>query len=635
MPAEKPLLTLGMAHFDDYDGAYFTIQSLRAHQGFAADELEILVVDNSPDSPAGRDLANLVRGLPNGRYVPFAEAVGTSAPRDRVFREAAADIVACTDCHVLFAPGSLRALVDWYQDQPDDCRDLVSGPMLGDDLGCYSTHFNAVWRAEMYGIWGNAWACPCRDAGDDRFDFSPLEAPDNGPISYRSLADQLPVVSAGCHHCDRPLPVTGWSGHDRALAEAGFIHLGSTHEPFEVPGMGLGFFSMRREAWPGFHPDARGFGGEELYIHAKVRAAGGKVWCHPDVRWIHRFGRPGGVRYPISREGKVRNYVLEWRELGRDLRDIHEHFVGSGWLSQTEWNKIVADPVNYKQPHQPPAAVPDHNPNLPPPGDNNLDTIFKWACDKQRDLHEHAAKLRELASQVSHITAVVKRREWDAFLLAGRPDDMVTYTTERDPLHDVLVGVINRTETSPRAPRRLKNYTVHAVADLASVETIGETDLLAIDSVHDGHRLHSELTRWASSVRRYIVMRGTQAFGELAEGGKGPGLLVALRRWCREYPEWSVVYHAANQYGLTVISRDERDKPKLPGVIELAANFTKAMAEHVADGLKHVDHDEYQARLEACTICDQRTANRCAACGCFLHAKAALRSTECPLGRWG
>ena len=79
-----------------------------------------------------------------------------------------------------------------------------------------------------------------------------------------------------------------------------------------------------------------------------------------------------------------------------------------------------------------------------------------------------------------------------------------------------------------------------------------------------------------------------QIFGDGGEDG-GPGLLVALRAFLREFPEWSVVYHTQANHGLTVISRDPQDKPALPGRITMAANLTRAVAAHVADGLKKVD----------------------------------------------
>ncbi|MFN5435252.1 MAG: hypothetical protein ACK5ES_11860 [Planctomyces sp.] len=74
--------------------------------------------------------------------------------------------------------------------------------------------------------------------------------------------------------------------------------------------------------------------------------------------------------------------------------------------------------------------------------------------------------------------------------------------------------------------------------------------------------------------------------------------------------------HTQANHGLTVLSRDSRDKPALPGTIKMAANFTKSLAAHVADGLQKVDSPELQHRLEICTLCDQRNDDRCSVCGC-------------------
>ncbi len=108
-------------------------------------------------------------------------------------------------------------------------------------------------------------------------------------------------------------------------------------DPFEIPMQGLGAFSCRKEAWPGFNPRFRGFGGEEGYIHEKFRRAGGRCLCLPWFRWLHRFGRPAGVPYPLTVEDKLRNYLIGHAELGLDLDPVLAHF--SEWLPQ---EKIVA-----------------------------------------------------------------------------------------------------------------------------------------------------------------------------------------------------------------------------------------------------------------------------------------------------
>ena len=97
-------------------------------------------------------------------------------------------------------------------------------------------------------------------------------------------------------------------------------------EPFEIPMQGLGLFACRKAAWPAFNDRFRGFGGEEGYLHGKFRAAGGRTLCLPYLRWLHRFGRPGGVPYPIRWEDRILNYFAGFNELGWDTGPVKAHF---------------------------------------------------------------------------------------------------------------------------------------------------------------------------------------------------------------------------------------------------------------------------------------------------------------------
>lgn len=98
-------------------------------------------------------------------------------------------------------------------------------------------------------------------------------------------------------------------------------------EPFDIPMQGLGLFSCRKDVWPGFNPRFRGFGGEEGYIHEKFRQAGGRALCLPFLRWLHRFGRPIGVPYPVLWEDRIHNYLVGFKELGINTQPIRDHFV--------------------------------------------------------------------------------------------------------------------------------------------------------------------------------------------------------------------------------------------------------------------------------------------------------------------
>ncbi len=256
---EERFLTIAMATYDDYDGVYFSAQAIRLYHPEITADSEILVLDNHPGSLCSAALKKLESQIPGYRYVPYGNSHGT-AVRDLLLREAHGSFVLVMDGHVLFSPGSLARLVSFLQEHPGS-RDLYQGPMLWDDLGGRSTHFQPVWSAGMFGVWGN----------DER------------------AADPLAP-------------------------------------PFEIPMQGLGVFVCRREAWPGLNPRMSGFGGEEGYLHEKIRRQGGVVWCLPFLRWLHRFERPQGVPYAPSWKDRVRNYLIAYDELGLDPAPVVAHF---------------------------------------------------------------------------------------------------------------------------------------------------------------------------------------------------------------------------------------------------------------------------------------------------------------------
>lgn len=271
-------LTIGMAVHSDYDGVVFTLQGLRLYHHLK--NVELLVVDNDPDSPEGQATKDFIAKIQSkwpARYIPFKEVKGTSASRNLVFSEASGEIVMCMDSHVLLGPGALYYLMGFY-DQFPDSMDLLQGPLIYEDPAGFSTHFTDKWQAEMWGVWG---------------------------------------MDPRGEHPDNP--------------------------PFEIPGQGLGLFACRKTAWLGFNPHFRSFGGEEMYIHTKFRQAGRKTWCLPGLRWWHRFGRPRGVNYPLNREDKVRNYLLGHLELKLSLDRVYNHFVKEIGMPQEHFDLLLAE----------------------------------------------------------------------------------------------------------------------------------------------------------------------------------------------------------------------------------------------------------------------------------------------------
>lgn len=586
----RPTLSLGMATYNDFSGVYFTCQAARLYHDVVA---EVLVVDNNPASPDGEATRRFCE-FAKVRYVPYTARTGTAAPRDEVFQQATGDVVVCCDPHVLFPAGSLASLVEYFRARPDS-KDLVQGPLVYDALdGNVSTHFDLTkWDGEMWGQWG---------------------------VDVR----------------------------------------GRGTEPFEIPAQGLGAFACRRDAWLGFHPGFRGFGGEEGYIHEKYRLAGHRALCLPAFTWVHRFGRPAGVPYPLARQDKVRNYVIGFQELGLDLTPAKDYWVGKGLVPEEQWDHVVktgefpGTPAGAAAPAKVGCSACSGKPlRAQPPDGYSLESLFSWVKGQPRDLDQHADRIRYWAGQSNtprsnsieangRITAFVKRREWNVLLAAGMPASLTVYQDEGDPLLDqVHAAVLAHNKEEGAGGRGLLTYTTHVAgpgADSLSVD-IAETDLLVIDTVHHADRLYAELTRHAPRVTGRILLRGTGAFGERAEDGQGPGLLPAVRKFISENPEWTVVEHTKDQYGLTVLSKLPVDKKPLPSLWRQGVNAAKAAWRNGANVVGNdgplKDTEKQDTRLALCLLCPSHNDGKCGECGCPVDRKTTWPGEFCPLGKWG
>jgi len=336
--------------------------------------------------------------------------------------------------------------------------------------------------------------------------------------------------------------------------------------------------------------------------------------CLPFLRWAHRFGRPGGSKYPVTVENKIRNYILGHKELGLSLVRPKNHFLENG-VDEVLWNAIENGMVANGTPDGCGGCGKEKS-------KKTMEELYKMAVEKESDINFHCPKLKELASQCNTVVEFGKRHTISTVaLLCGKPKRLISYADHMHPMFNSYRIIA-------------KDYTefVYHQGDSLSSD-IEETDMLFIDTKHNEKQLTAELSRHANKVKKWIVMHDTEIHGEKGDDGEG-GLLVALRKFMTEHHEWSVIYHSQENNGLTVISRDPADKPKIPSTVDMGTHFVKAFLNHIVDGMKKVSHPQLKDRLIKCILCEQRTENRCAVCGCFCEEKAAWRSEECPLGKW-
>ena len=72
-------------------------------------------------------------------YIPFEDYTGCGV-RTKLFEYANAPAVLCMDCHVFLAPGALKRLIDYYDENPET-EDLLHGPFLKNAI-VIKKHFN-------------------------------------------------------------------------------------------------------------------------------------------------------------------------------------------------------------------------------------------------------------------------------------------------------------------------------------------------------------------------------------------------------------------------------------------------------------------------------------------------------------
>ncbi len=454
----KPELTIGVPCYDDFDGTYFTIQALRMFHADVMDRCELIVVDNHPESPAG----DMIKGLLTDwrregerlRYEPMASPVGPAGAKNRVFQLAAADAVLCMDSHVLLPAGVLGELLRYYKQHPDT-SDLLSGPMLDDKLNVYTTHFDDVWRGDMWGIWGR----------------------DERGVDSEGPAFEIPATGMGMFSCRRDAWL-GFNDNFRGFGGEEFY----IHTKFRQAGHRCLCLPFLR--W--MHRFARPNGvAYPLQQFDKVR---NYVIGHREL----------GL--PLDRVH--RHFVLGEGEVCPDGSPAEAATVR---IKPSEWNKMIVNPIPAPPPPEPSSAGCQPCDDEPPY--KTLDDAYHLAAETVSDINQHIPKLRELAAQCESVTELGNRQGVSTTaLLAGQPKRFDTYDVRYSKAVQHLVAV--RGETAMQ---------MH-VADALTVD-IDETDMLFIDTQHTAEQLTAELARHAGKVRRWIVLHDTHIFGERGEGG--------------------------------------------------------------------------------------------------------------------
>ena len=168
-----------------------------------------------------------------------------------------------------------------------------------------------------------------------------------------------------------------------------------------------------------------------------------------------------------------------------------------------------------------------------------------------RDLHEHLPTLTRLAKDCKHVTELGVWNGTSSHAWLVNDVELVSYDIAYSPIADILFS--NAKEANKKAQ--------YIIQDVLRLDTIAETDLLFIDTLHNYEQCSAELSKFANKVRKYIVFHDTVTFGKVGETSPN-GLLLAVAEFLLENPEWTVKEHYKNNNGLTVL-----EKNQIPSII--------------------------------------------------------------------
>lgn len=561
-------LTVGMPHFQDWEGAWATIQSVlwEAQAAGISHLVEILVVDQSAESEAGKKIKGYLAGwVPRSKYIAQPN-VGTAMGKHAVFANAGGEWVLLLDCHAALKPGSLKKIFEYMVAHRSD-DNLYSGVM---DLGAgYHQHRRGLVELAE---WMNATSPPRLAPIPKQFTHMPelartyvaqrVMAWQSQNDRTKSIEDAVLGTDHGYHtHVDRIWrgdSLGRWATDPRAANDNG--------EPFEIDNAAGWFLFCRRDAWlmtQPYHPLMKGFGGEEGVMTLAFARRGRKTFLAPFARGTHRFGRADGIKFPLTLTDRLRNYALAFHSLGRkdELERMRDYFVNHRGrkeiegtakdferfspMAEAEFDSIVANAILE---HETWAAELKAKRNPPP---KPLEQLYEEAKNTPSDFNEHVERLRQLAAECDSVVEYGTRHGVSSVaILAAQPKRFVTVDLQCAGCHIAHIVAV-------------KGETDFQLVQASSLDhEISEpVDLVFIDTFHTADQVFAELSKHSSKCRKYIALHDTEApWGYADEGGTGGGgIRAGLARWQEtdDGRRWKMIEDRKNNHGFAVLQRME------------------------------------------------------------------------------
>ena len=159
-------LTIGMIVSDDWDGFYFTIQSLREFHAESMNNVEFVIINTNSNSKQGKEVSKFISDgfIKEPLFYYECDNSRGAFAKEKIFEFAKTPYVLVSDCHVIFGKDSIKELIGFFDAGLDE-GGLVQGPLIYDDLISVSTHLTPTWGSGMLGQWSYDKRIPAQGMG--------------------------------------------------------------------------------------------------------------------------------------------------------------------------------------------------------------------------------------------------------------------------------------------------------------------------------------------------------------------------------------------------------------------------------------------------------------------------------------
>ena len=186
---------------------------------------------------------------------------------------------------------------------------------------------------------------------------------------------------------------------------------------------------------------------------------------------------------------------------------------------------------------------------------NNITEHYNRLCEQVSDINQHLPTLMKYASECEHITEMGVRGIVSTFaLLMGEPKRMISY----DINVPVGIGAVIHWANTDGIDFDFR------LGDTTQL-TIGETDLLFIDTLHNYNQLKRELELHSDKARKYLIFHDTTSYEYQDERGyeslgdyfqpTGEGIWLAIEEFLQENKNWILYERFTNNNGLTILKK--------------------------------------------------------------------------------